>query len=109
MSRTSYLAEGDWNAMCSRCGHKFKASMLRKHWQGMWRCPTCWEPRQPQDFVRAIPDVQTPPWVQPWPADTFVDIPDVIVTESYVATDDLYGSEMLFAIATETGIPLLTE
>lgn len=72
MGRADYLAPGDWNAMCSRCGGKFKASMLRKHWQGMWRCPKCWEPRQPQDFVRAIPDVQTPPWVQPWPTVSYV-------------------------------------
>lgn len=71
MGKADYLAEGDWNAMCSRCGKKFKASMLRKHWQGLWRCPTCWEPRQPQDFIRALPDVQTPPWVQPWPTPTY--------------------------------------
>jgi len=71
MGQADYYAEGDYNAVCSRCGSKFKMSMLRKHWQGMMRCPTCWEPRQPQDFVRATPDVQTPPWVQPWPAPTY--------------------------------------
>lgn len=59
-----YYADGDYNAICSMCGHKFKASMLRRHWQGQWRCENCWEPRQPQDFVKATPDVQTPPWTQ---------------------------------------------
>ena len=59
-----YYADGDYNALCSLCGHKFKASQLRKHWQGLYRCEKCWEPRQPQDFVKAVPDIQTPPWVQ---------------------------------------------
>ena len=70
MGRADYLALGDWNATCYECGGKFKASMLKRHWQGYWVCPADWEPRHPQDFVRAIPDVQTPPWAQPG-ADVF--------------------------------------
>lgn len=57
---------GDWNATCSMCGGKFKASQLKKHWQGFWRCQKCWNPRHPQDFVRAVKDVQTVPFDQPW-------------------------------------------
>ncbi len=45
--------------------------MLKKHWQGYYVCPEHWEPRQPQDFVRNIPDNQTPPWTQPMPGDIF--------------------------------------
>lgn len=62
--RADYLELGTWNTRCSMCGRKFKAYALTKNWQGMWRCDMCQEPRQPQDFVRGIPDVQTPPWVQ---------------------------------------------
>lgn len=68
-----YLALGDWNAVCSMCGAKFKASQLIKHWQGLYRCERCWEPRQPQDFVRGIPDNPAAPWVQK-PVDVFVDV-----------------------------------
>jgi hypothetical protein len=64
MSDADYLALGDWNANCSICGQKFKASELKKHWQGQWRCARDWEPRQPQDFVRGIAEAQTPPWTQ---------------------------------------------
>jgi len=70
--RADYLAIGDYNAVCFECGRKRKASTLRKHWQGYYVCPEHWEPRQPQDFVRAIPDVITPPWTQPRPADIFL-------------------------------------
>lgn len=64
MGRADYYAEGDWNAVCHECGKKFKASQLKRHWQGYYVCEKHWEPRHPQDFVRAVPDVQTPPWVQ---------------------------------------------
>src|SRR5258708_32371012 len=64
MSDADYLALGDWNANCSMCGRKRKASELVKNWQGQWRCPEHNEARQPQDFVRGVPENQTPPWTQ---------------------------------------------
>jgi hypothetical protein len=63
--KADLLVVGDWNAACSICGRKRKASELVQNWQGFWRCPEHNEPRQPQDFVRGIPDIQTPPWAQP--------------------------------------------
>ncbi len=70
--RADKLVLGDWNAVCYQCGRKRKASMLKKHWQGYYVCSEHWEPRQPQDFVRSIPDNQTPPWAQPMPENVFV-------------------------------------
>jgi hypothetical protein len=70
---SDYYAFGDFNANCSMCAGKFKGSQLRRHWQGLYRCTRCWEPRQPQDFVRAGPAQQPPPFVQP-PNDVFVDV-----------------------------------
>jgi hypothetical protein len=68
---SDYLELGDWNATCSMCGHKRKASQMVKNWQGLYMCPEHNETRHPQDFVRAVPDIQTPPWVQK-PNDLFV-------------------------------------
>lgn len=64
MGDADYLALGDWNASCSMCNRKRKASELVKNWQGQWRCPEHNEPRQPQDFVRGVPENQTPPFTQ---------------------------------------------
>lgn len=72
MGRADYYAPGDHNAVCFECGKKFKASTLKKHWQGYYVCEEHWEPRHPQDFVRSVQDVQTPPWAQPIPADHFL-------------------------------------
>ena len=69
--RADHLELGDWNAQCYQCGRKRKASTLMRHWQGYWVCPEHWEARHPQDFVRGIPDVVTPPWTQPWPQDAY--------------------------------------
>lgn len=71
--RADGLVLGDYNAICSICGFKRKASSMIKNWQGWWRCPEHNEPRQPQDFVRGEADVQTVPWAQP-PNDVFVQI-----------------------------------
>lgn len=103
MGKADYLQLGDWNAQCFFCGFKFKASTLVRYWQGFYVCKDCWEPRQPQDFVRGIPDIQTPPWVQPLPADVFVNT-SWLETES---SDDLTG--VITYIFTETSYPLETE
>lgn len=74
MGRADFLELGSWNIVCFRCGKKAKASQSRKQWQGYYVCdrPGCFEPRQPQDFVRGLPDIQAPPWVQPPSGDIFV-------------------------------------
>lgn len=75
MGRADYYAEGEWNVVCAACGRKRKSSMVAKNWQGFWVCsPEHLIPRQPQDFVSALPDEQTPPFVQPPGEDTFVGV-----------------------------------
>lgn len=76
--RADYLELGSWNVACSMCGRKRKAGEVVRNWQGQWRCPEHNEPRQPQDFVRATQDIQTPPFVQP---ETDIDIPICTLNE----------------------------
>lgn len=61
----TYFKKGDWNAVCDRCGFNFKASELRKTWDGFYVCKDDFETRHPQDFVRSRPDRQTVPWTRP--------------------------------------------
>jgi len=49
----TYHAPGDPNAICDECGFKFKLSQLRKRWDGAMVCSEDWEPRHPQDRLRA--------------------------------------------------------
>lgn len=71
--RADYYESGGYNAVCYQCGRKRKAGMLMRHWEGYYVCPEHWEERQPQDFVRGVQDVQTPPWTQP-DSDAFVPV-----------------------------------
>jgi hypothetical protein len=47
-------------------------------------CDDDWEIRQPQDFVRGVPDTQIAPWLRPEPPDYFIPIaftfPSVLIS-----------------------------
>lgn len=64
--------KGDWKAICESCGDQVLASELRQRWDGYYVDAKCWEPRQPQDFVRGVADVQVPPFTRPEPSDHYV-------------------------------------
>ncbi len=64
MTANHYRA-GAWNAICDRCGFKFKNADLRLEWNGLRTCRECWEPRHPQDLLRGKKDDQTVPWSRP--------------------------------------------
>lgn len=72
VGHADYLKLGDWNAICDVCGRKFKASELKERWDNAMVCTNDWEPRQPQDFVRGVPDGQAAPWVRPEPEPIWV-------------------------------------
>ncbi len=59
MGRADHYEHGDPNMICDRCGQKFKKSMLRETWDHLWVCEGDWEPRQPQDKLKAFPDHQS--------------------------------------------------
>ena len=81
MGKADYLALGDHNAVCYECGMKFKASELRKHWKGYYVCERHWEPRHPQDFVRAVPAEKPPMFVQR-PVDIYIQLAPTQETRS---------------------------
>jgi hypothetical protein len=92
MGRADFLRLGDFNAVCYQCGFKKKASEMEKNWQGFYVCPEHNEPRQTQDFVRAIPDVQTTPWAQPDPGTIYTYIQASIGIGDGVTTTFQFGS-----------------
>ena len=74
MSFFSRYINGDWNAICDVCGRKFKNTLLKQRWDGLMCCPQDWEIRQPQDFVRGVPDPQLVPWVRDEATDSFIPV-----------------------------------
>lgn len=70
MANTYYKA-GDNNAICDRCGFEYKASKLKKTWDGLWVCKKDFELRHPQEFLKGIADKQTVAVSRPEAPDDF--------------------------------------
>jgi len=87
MPSKTYWKKGDWNGICQRCGFEFKFSELRKTWDGLWVCQDDWEPRQPQDYVRGLPDNQSVPVTSPESPDTFEAFFSTILTQAASSGD----------------------
>lgn len=63
-NQNTYI-HGEWNAICDVCGFKFKASDLKKRWDGFMTCEDDWEPRHESDFFRAPKEDTSVDWTRP--------------------------------------------
>jgi len=63
---------GDNKVVCDACGRDGLASEMKKTWDGFYVHACHWEPRHPQDFVRAVRDDQTVKINRPDTEPTFV-------------------------------------
>ena len=69
----NHLILGNWNALCDSCGRKFKATDLKKRWDGLMVCREDWEQRHPQDLLRVQREQISVPFARPYPAeDTYL-------------------------------------
>ena len=111
MSYKSRWSNGSWNVICDVCGRKFKDGDLQMRWDNLMVCPGDWEPRQPQDFVRGVADVQAPPFTKPEQQDQFISFnwtqypnESLTATESYAKTFvKRIGNRILDAISSLGG------
>lgn len=74
MSKNYYIS-GSNNITCDVCSKKIKVEDSARRWDGFQVCKaTCWEERQPQDFVRSRQDKISVPITRPIPTLVFTDI-----------------------------------
>lgn len=64
---------GDSKSCCDVCGFDYKQSQLRKRWDGAMVCEPDWEPRHPQDSLKARPERNNVKDARPAPAYHFVE------------------------------------
>ena len=74
----NWLNLGDYNCICDSCGRKFKASTMRKRWDGLLVCKEDYEPRHPQLSLKVHGDKQTVPIPRPEAADQFINACNLI-------------------------------
>ena len=71
MARDRKYIPGSFYRLDDRTGFKERAENTRWEWDGLLVSPKVWEPRQPQDFVRGVRDVQNVPQPRPRQTDQF--------------------------------------
>jgi hypothetical protein len=67
----NFYKPGVWNVLCDVCGFKFKSDQIKQRWDGLLVCEHDWEPRHPQDLLRATEEHITVPFSRPDPALTY--------------------------------------
>lgn len=63
---------GSYYVTDDRTGFPQRAESTRKEWNGLRVDGKVWEPRQPQDLVKGVPDIQAVPDPRPLGANIFV-------------------------------------
>jgi len=77
MKKNHYIPH-EWNVVCDICSKKIKAQDAKQRWDGLIVCPSDFEHRHPQDYVRARTDKITVPFTRPIPPLTFTNISYIV-------------------------------
>ena len=78
---------GDWNLVCDVCSKKVKASTTKERWDGFRVCTSCFETRQPLDFIRSRQDKISVEFTRSQQTN--------IYTTDYVPSDSTWNGESL--------------
>ena len=70
----NYYVSGNWNAICDVCSKKIKASDAKQRWDGLIVCPSDFEHRHEQDYVKARTDKITVQYTRPVPEYIFTNV-----------------------------------
>ena len=73
-NNTKYIPGDHW-CVCDVCGFEYRASEMEERWDGRLVCKEDWEPRHPQEMVRAKhDDTRAKGHIREEPADEFVTV-----------------------------------
>lgn len=68
----NFFRPASYYFICDVCGFKFHKEEMKIRWDNMVTCKGCWEPRHPQDFLRAREDRQSVPISRPRSTDIYI-------------------------------------
>jgi hypothetical protein len=63
---------GQWFIRCDRTGFRLPSAVCQFEWNNLLTWERVWEPRQPQDYLRGIPDNMSVPYGRPNQDPTFL-------------------------------------
>lgn len=103
---------GRWSAICDRCGFRFHSNKIRTEWDNLKVCASCWEQRNPQDFVKVAPERIVPLWTRPEATDTFLLVCDFESSSAYAdvgVADCMRADNITFSFSDVGGIPSMVD
>ncbi len=80
MGRDLHFVPNSFYRVDDRTGFPTRAERTRKEWNGLQVNQRVWEPRQPQDLVRGVPDYQAVPDPRPLAPNSFVGPTEVSIS-----------------------------
>jgi hypothetical protein len=66
---------GSWRVICAWSGFKIWNTDAVRQWDGEYVLKRFCDERNPQDFVKGVPDLQNVPWTRPEQEDQFITVP----------------------------------
>ena len=84
MGRKLHYKMGSFYRTDDRTGFPQRAERTRKQWDNLIVDERVWEPRQPQDLVKGVPDIQSVPDARPLGANVYVGPISVATTANAV-------------------------
>lgn len=77
MFKRPEVQPGTWTTVCDRTGFRLLNTQCRFEWNGLLVFDQVWEIRQPQDYLKGIPDDQSVPYARPMQEPTFLTVNQV--------------------------------
>ena len=84
MGRKLHYQLGSFYRTSDRTGFPVRAETTRREWNGLIVEDKVWEPRQPQDLVKGVPDIQSVPDARPLGQNVYVGPISVATTAAAV-------------------------
>ena len=109
MGRKLHYKPGSFYRTSDRTGFPVRAETTRREWNGLIVEDKVWEPRQPQDLVKGVPDIQSVPDARPLGANVYVGPISVATTAAAVIGQTVIPVQTTFGFYAGAKVGCMTD
>jgi len=109
MGRKLHYKPGSFYRTDDRTGFPQRAERTRKEWNGLIVDERVWEPRQPQDLVKGVPDIQSVPDARPLGQNVFVGPISVQTTAAAIIGQTVIPVQTIFGFYQGAKVGCMTD
>lgn len=109
MGRKLHYKPGSFYRTDDRTGFPQRAERTRKQWNGLIVDEKVWEPRQPQDLVKGVPDKQSVPDARPLGQNVYVGPISVATTANAVVGQTSIPVQTIFGFYQGAKVGCMTD